>query len=193
METSFRFDLWQWLKAIIRHWIAIAGGAAVAVILLIGSIWAGGNWLRVLSALTLFGSFLCATFLAWRDEHRKMIGKERRSIPTQVVDLLAPKSTVMGLEQPDEICALITVSEELGSEEDVLWVCNELDQNSYVNPFAILGAMFEPGFEGKHLKFLQDARVTSRPISSMSDAVHYVHSWAPQNGLISKDRVPRSR
>jgi hypothetical protein len=59
--TSLSSDLWQWIKAIIRHWIAIAGGAAVAVIFLIASIWGGGNWLRVLSVVTLFGSFVCAT------------------------------------------------------------------------------------------------------------------------------------
>ena len=180
-------DLWQWLKAIVHHWIAIAGGTAVAVIFLVASIWAGSNWLRVLSMLTLFGSFVCATFLAWRDEHGKTIGKERCSILNNVVDLLQPKPTVMGVERPAEIRALIAVSDDFGSEEDVAWVCQQLNEHGHIDPFGILGTVLEPGFDGKRLKFLQDARVQSPPISSMSDALRYAQWWASSNGLARND------
>ena len=166
----------------------MAGGAAVSVIFLIASILSGGYWLRILSLVTLFGSFVCATFLAWRDEHRKTIGKERRSILNTVVALLRPKTTVVGVETPDEIRALIAVSDEFGSEEDVVWVCKQLDEHGHVDPFGILGAMFEPGLDGKRLKFLQDARVTTPPIRSMGEALRYVNLWAPKNGLRRKDR-----
>ena len=64
-----------WVKAIFHHWIAVAGGAAVAVIFLVASIWNGDVWLRFMG--TLFGSFVWATFLAWRDEYRKTVGKKR--------------------------------------------------------------------------------------------------------------------
>ena len=178
-----------WLKAIIRHWIAIAGGAVVAVIFLIASIWGGGYWLRILSFVTLVGSFICATFLSWRDERRNTIGKECRTILNEVVERSRGKLTVTGFMQPDEICALIDLSDKFGSEEDVLWVCKQLDDHGHVDPFGILGAVFEPGFDGKRLKFLQNARVHSTPIRSMGAAVHYVHSWAPQNGLTRKDGV----
>jgi len=40
----------------------------------------------------------------------------------RVVDLLRPEVTVVGVRQPDEIYALIQVSEDFGSEEDVEWV-----------------------------------------------------------------------
>jgi hypothetical protein len=192
-RSSLWSDLSQWLKAIVHHWIAIAGGAAVAVIFLIASIWVGGDWLRFLSVLALFGSFVCATFLAWRDEHAKTIGKERRSILNNVVDFLRPKVTVLGSERPDEICALIEVSDDFGSEEDVAWVSQQLDEHSHIDPFAILGTMLEPGFDGKRLKFLQDARVQSPPISSMSDALRYAHLWASSNGLARKDLMPTGK
>jgi hypothetical protein len=131
--------------------------------------------------------FVSATFLAWRDEHRKTIGKERRSILNKIVERSRHRSPTLGLVEPAPICELIELSDEFGSEEDVVWVCNQLDQHGHIEPFGLLGGMFEPGFEGKRLKFLQDARVYSRPIRSMSDALEYVHSWAPSNGLTRKD------
>jgi hypothetical protein len=148
-----------------------------------------GDWLPVLSWGILAVSFVGASFATWRDEYRKTIGKERRSILNRVVDLLDPKVTVRGEQRPDEICALIAASHEFGSEEDVVWICKQLNDHGHVDPFGILGGMFEPGFDGKRLKFLQDARVHSTPIGSMSDALHYAHYWASSNGLTRKDGV----
>jgi len=101
---------------------------------------------------------------------------------------MRPEVTVVGVRKLDEICALIAVSEEFGSEEDVEWVCQQLDEQGHVDPFAILGGggVFKPGFDGKRLKFLQDARVAQ--ISSMTKAIEYVHStWASKNGLTRND------
>jgi putative effector of murein hydrolase len=45
----FGSDLYQWFKAIIHHWVAIAGGALVAVVF---QIWSGiwrHDWLPVLT------------------------------------------------------------------------------------------------------------------------------------------------
>jgi hypothetical protein len=184
METSLRSDLCEWSKAIIHNWIAIAGGAVVAVIFVIASIWVGGYWLRILSLVTLLGSLVCATFLAWRDEHRKTIGKEWRSILNKVVELTAG----IGITTADPIVGLIKYSDEFGSEEGVEWVCRQLDEQGHGDPFAIIGggAVFKPGFDGKRLKFLQDARVAR--ISSMTKAIDYVHStWASKNGLTRSD------
>lgn len=177
METSVWSDLRQWVKAIIRHWRVTAGGSTVAVIFLVASIWVGGYWLRILSGVTLFVSFLWATFLAWRDEHRKMIGKVRRSILNKVVECSAS-------ENPDILGALIKVSHEFGSEEDVEWVCRQLGEHHDYDPFEILpaGAVIDPSFDGKRLKFLQDARVVR--IGSLREAIEYLHSqWAAKNGL----------
>jgi hypothetical protein len=177
MEASVWSDLWQWRKAIFHHWIAVTGGAAVAVIFIIASLWAGGNWLRVLSGVTLFGSFIWATFLTWRDEHRKTVGKERRLILQKAVGIANSKNV-------DHIVALIELSDEFGSEEDVEWVCQQLDEHGHGDPFGILHGMFEPGFDGKRLKFLEDALIAEYPIASESDAVKYVnYQWGSKNGL----------
>jgi hypothetical protein len=181
MKTSLWSDLWQWFKAIIRHWIAVAGGAGAGVISLIATIW-GSDWLRLLGLAILAVSLASATFLAWRDEYRKTIGKNRRSILQKVVEIVnSPQRNV------DHIVAVIELSDEFGSEEDVEWVCRQLDEHGHVDPFGILHEMFEPGFDGKRLKFLQDACVAQYPISSLSDAVNYVqYEWASKNGLTSK-------
>jgi hypothetical protein len=182
METSVWSDLWQWVKAIFHHWIAVAGGAAVAVIFLVASIWNGDvYWLRILSEVTLFGSFVWATFLAWRNEYRKTVGKERRLILQKAVENMN-RSLVN-----DDIVAIIELSDEFGSEEDVEWVCRQLDEHGHGDPFGILHEMFEPGFDGKRLKFLQDARVAQYPIASLSDALNYVkYEWGAKNGLTER-------
>jgi hypothetical protein len=182
MKTSLWSDLWQWLKAIIRHWIAIAGGAAVAVIFLIASIWVGGYWMRILSLVTLFGSLICAIFLAWRDEFRKTIGTDRRWILEKAVELLNSGTGV------DALGALIRLSDNFQNEEAVEWVCQQLDANGHLDPFGVLGETFSPGFDGKRLKFLQDARLAPGPICSISEAVSYVgYTWGSQNGLTARD------
>jgi hypothetical protein len=121
-------------------------------------------------------------FLAWRDEHRKTIGKERRSILNKIVELNSSGNT-------DIFGALIKVSDEFGSDEDVEWVCQQLDEQCDYDPFAIIcsGAVWDPGFDGKRLKFLQDARVAR--IGSLEEAIQYFLSgWYSKNGLVPKGR-----
>jgi hypothetical protein len=149
---------------------------------LIASLWVGGYWLRILGLVTLFGSFVCATFLAWRDEYQKTIGKQRRRILEEIVQLLNDKT-----EEVDSLGAVIRLSDAFRSEEDVEWVCQQLDEHGHIDPFGVLSESFEPGFDGKRLKFLQDARVTPGQIYSISDAMRYVAStWASKNGLTEK-------
>ena len=184
VETSLWSDLWQWFRAIIRHWIAIAGGAAVAVIFLVATIWGGGGyWLQILSAVTLFVSFVYATFLAWRDEYRKTLGKERRRLLEEAVELVINKP--LGL---DSLGGVIRLSDKFRSEEDVEWVCQQLDERDHLDPFGVLGETFQPGFDGKRLKFLQDARVAPGPIRSISEAMDYIgYTWGSQNGLTARN------
>jgi hypothetical protein len=46
--------------------------------------------------------------------------------------------------KPEQTClgALIRVSDEFGSEEDLTWVCQELDVQGPDDPFRIIGAEF---------------------------------------------------
>jgi hypothetical protein len=174
-------DLYPWFKAIIHHWVASAGCALVAVFQICYGIWRH-DWPPGLSWAILAACFVWATFLAWRDEHRKTIDKERRSILNKIVELRE------GVIKPDPLGALIKVSDEFVSEDDVEWVCQQLDEQGHGDPFAIIGggALFKPGFDGKRLKFLQDGRVAQ--IRSLTKAIEYVHStWASKNGLTRSD------
>lgn len=185
METSLRSDLWKWLQALIRHWVAIAGCALFAVFQICYAIWRR-DWLPVLSWGILGVSFVGATFATWRDEYRKTIGKQRRRILEEVVQLLNDKP-----EEVDSLGAVIRRSDKFRSEEDVEWVCQQLDEHGHLDPFGVLGESFEPGFDGKRLKFLQDARVAPGQIYSISDAMRYVAStWASKNGLTERPAPP---
>ncbi len=87
----------------------------------------------------------------------------------------------------EQIVAVIELSDEFGSEEDVEWVCEQLDEHGHGDPFGILHDTFEPGFDGKRRKFLEDARVAQYPIGSLRDAVNYVkYEWASKNGLTER-------
>jgi hypothetical protein len=178
LKTSNWADLGQWLKALTRHWIARIGGPLIAAFQILYGIWRR-DWPPALGWAILAGCFVWATFLAWRDEHRKTIGKNRRSILQKAVEIVNSSH-----RNVDHIVAVIELSDEFGSEEDVEWVCQQLDEHGHGDPFGILHEMFEPGFDGKRLKFLQDARVAQYPIGSLSDAVNYVmYEWASKNGL----------
>jgi hypothetical protein len=99
-------DLYPWFKAIIHHWVTSAGCALVAVFQICYGIWRH-DWPPGLSWAILAACFVWATFLAWRDEHRKTIDKERRSILNKIVELRE------GVIKPDPLGALIKVSDEL--------------------------------------------------------------------------------
>lgn len=140
------------------------------------------DWPPVLSWAILAACFFWATFLAWRDEHRKTIGKQRRDILEEVVHVLNNFP-----EKVDSLGALISVSQSFHREEDVEWVCQQLDEHGHLDPFGVLGVAFEPGFDGKRLKFLDDARIAPVQIYSISDAMSYVSStWASKNGLTER-------
>lgn len=179
METWLLSDFWKWLKAIMTHWIARIGGPLVAAFQIFYGIWRR-DWPPALGWAILAGCFVWATFLAWRDEHRKTIGRERRLILNKVIDLISESGT-------DVLGALIRVSDEFGSDEEVAWVCQQLDEHGHYDPFGVIPvtAVFEPGFDGKRLKFLEDARVAG--INRLEEAIDYLHSgWASKNGLIDR-------
>jgi hypothetical protein len=75
----------QWLKAIGRHWIAVLGGGVVALVQL-------AYGLRYQSSpplitwVILLACLFAATFLGWRDEHRKATTLERAEQIKVVLD-----------------------------------------------------------------------------------------------------------
>ena len=80
------FLLWGW--AVIRHWIAILGGAAVSVGLLVWAYY-GPDGTRLPSMVWwtgLTGGFVIACYLAWRDEN---------VTATQLLTAARPKLTLV--------------------------------------------------------------------------------------------------
>jgi hypothetical protein len=185
MKTSNWADLGQWFRALTRHWIARIGGPLVAAFQILYGIWRR-DWPPALGWAILAGCFVWAAFLAWRDEHRKTIGKARRAILNEYVDVMQNAERGWFV---DPVTTLIKLSDRFGSEEDVEWVCEQLDQHGHSDPFKVIAWGFEVGaFDGKRLKFLWDARVAEPEITSVSDALSFLERWAPRNGLTPKNR-----
>src|SRR2546427_9308954 len=68
-------DLWAYVQALWRHWASLLAGPTATVILLVWQVFARTNitpwvfWLVALTGIPLAG------FLAWRDEHVKVLGQ----------------------------------------------------------------------------------------------------------------------
>jgi hypothetical protein len=62
----------QWLKSVVKHWIALLGCAGIAAFQLVYSIWQQSSP-PVITWLILFLCVFAAVFLAWRDEYRKAV------------------------------------------------------------------------------------------------------------------------
>lgn len=68
-------DIWLYLQALWKHWASLLAGPTATVILLVWQVFARTNipswvfWLVALTGIPLAG------FLAWRDEHMKVLGQ----------------------------------------------------------------------------------------------------------------------
>src|SRR5712692_7308767 len=68
-------DVWQYVRALWKHWASLLAGPTATVILLVWQVFEKTNitpWVFWLVALT---GVPVAGFLAWRDEHRKVAPK----------------------------------------------------------------------------------------------------------------------
>ena len=188
VKTWLQSDIWTWLKALVRNWVAIAGCALFAVFQICYAIWRR-DWLPVLS----WGISCClvcrGNVCDFADRTPKTIGKQRRRILEKVVQLVRDHP-----EEVDTLGAVARLSDNFRSEEDVEWVCQQLDEYGHSDPFVVLDESFEPGFAGKRLKFLQDARVAPGQVYSIRDAMRYVaFTWASKNGLTARRLSDRDR
>jgi hypothetical protein len=59
----------EWIKGVFRHWIAVCGGV-VALILFAYGLWYQSSP-PLITWVILLACLFAATFLAWRDEHRR--------------------------------------------------------------------------------------------------------------------------
>ena len=61
----------------------------------------------------------------------------------------------------DSFGALLNYSDELGTEEDVVWICDALKNGGHQHPFEILEKIAPTAFRGYRLAFLQEARAAN--------------------------------
>jgi hypothetical protein len=125
-------ELWRWFKAVLVWWFKTVGGSLVAVFQICYSL-KYREAPPVISWCLLGFCFLIASFLAWRDERKKSLGKNRRAILTEVVDLVKKPSG----EKYSWLAALIKHCDDFHDEKSVLWVRRELGKH-HIDPFAIL-------------------------------------------------------
>ncbi len=128
--------------------------------------------------------------------------RRRRAILTKVVDRLRNYTThisqvighppVTRIEgKADPIGALVELCEEFEEEEDVVWVCKRLDEDTdWVDPFRFYELKYGcDAFEGKRLKFLRSARIKSGPrILNDNDALLFIDvGWGQRNKVAERD------
>jgi len=82
------------------------------------------------------------------------------------------------------------VSEEFGSEEDVEWMCQQLDEQDLPRRsfcYYPEAGVFKPGFKGVNdLKFSSRLRRVAQ-ISSMTKAIEYLHNtWASKKWTFTR-------
>src|SRR5207248_6015048 len=88
----------------------------------------------------------------------------------------------------DSIGALIKFSEELQTEEDVVWVCGQLKVGGHDHPFGLLELTSNNAMSGRWLNFLQEARASSVDIKRFSSAVSFAAKQWSQKDVYLKGR-----
>jgi hypothetical protein len=188
---EFLSDLLRYAWTVFLWWLAVFG--CITTLSLFSEKFRKGEVSLNTYLWIAAGCYIVAAFIVWRIEHTKVRGKDRRQMLTNVMDLVDEVSI---WKRPDgnvaryeTIGALIHLSEDFGSEGDVVWVCNEL-QHTELNsdPFGFYELKYGRGaFRRKRLKFLRDARVSGRPIKNDEDALNYIYSvWGDKHGLIEE-------
>src|SRR6266571_2723380 len=100
--TEWLIEIGYFLRSILLRWINAVGGAAIAFM----QIWYTGKTSPVSPWEILATCFILASFLAWRDEYRKVITKNRRATLYKIRDLIQTTTTKQLPERFDSIGAL---------------------------------------------------------------------------------------
>ena len=182
-------DLWEYIKTVARHWVAGVTGGLLAVAMMLSGVFHPFPRNIVLGGL--LGYVLLASYYAWKEERRKVYGKNARAILTGITDRVHHRQIYKhGMLQADSrfdvIEGLINASDDFNNEGDVEWVCRALDSTSHSDPFVGFELNYgQDAFKGKRLKFLRDARISGHEIKTDSEALHYIRAvWGDANGLV---------
>jgi len=124
--------------------------------------------------------------------------QSQRHILLEMTTLLQEKAPPAGGGAPyvptkiyDPIGALIAVSEQFNTEQDVIDACHSLAEADYGDPFSYLELLLPPNlFHGKRLKFIKDAKLNQEPIKTEKQAYDFFcNFWADRNGITLPNEV----
>ena len=181
-------ELGHFVRSMLLRWINLVGGAAIAFM---QTVYPGKepDWSAPAILVTCF---VVASFLAWRDEHRKSLTKDRRSTLYKIRDLIHSSANDHPDKKYDSFGALVKHSGELSSEEDVLWVCEALEAGGHDAPFKTFDKIAGPAFRGHKLTFLQEARASRLEIRRITSAISFaVKRWSRKDVYIKEHRAYR--
>ncbi len=183
--TEWLIEIGYFLRSILLRWINAVGGAAIAFM----QIWYTGKTSPVSPWEILATCFILASFLAWRDEYRKVITKNRRATLYKIRDLIQTTTTKQLPERFDSLGALVKYSDELNTERDVNWICDALKLGGHEHPFQILDKVSNKAFLGRRLQFLQEARGSKLDIKRASSAISFaLKTWSQKERYIKGHR-----
>ena len=81
----------------------------------------------------------------------------------------------------ESIGALIAYSEEIESENEVEWFCDELVKHHYGHPFEVTELYMEDFMRGQRLSVLREASLNEGKIKSQSHFLFFLNSnWSGQ-------------
>ena len=138
----------------------ITGGSITAIVAIYVAF--GGKtpewvvWTFILLAL------IVAAFVAWREQFHKVCAKYQHDKLTEIIDLIRSETDFE--KRYDSIGALIKHANDLNTEDEVKWYCEQLVKHGYKHPFEWLEAQAGDAFNGKWLLFLREARLNPIPI-----------------------------
>ena len=174
-------DLGAFILALLPRTVAKITGGLVAAVLAIYCVfghplYAWLAWLFV--ALFLFS----AAFSAWRDEHQKNKSKAKQELFTKMVDLIKEDAAAGWPIRPtrfDSIGALIQFSNEIQTEGELYWYCDEFLKHGYKRPLYDFETWAAELFKGNWLPVLREARHRQNEITNQVTFLSFLaNEWS---------------
>ena len=125
------------------------------------------SWLRTGKLWQVGGLFLVVcivVFVIWWLVLRSK--GQNRKLLIQIVDLIRS-------ETYEPIGAMVKFSDQIGTERQTKWLCDELVKHKYEHPFSQLDHYSQNALQGKWLKFLQEARLRKNEVKSFINAYDF--------------------
>lgn len=106
-----------------------------------------------------------------------MSDQERQRLLITIRDLIHGTSGKPLSEKIDVIGALIRSSPDFQTEQDVVWLCEQLENRQFQNPFKIVESGAPGVFEGRKLEALMEARTAKIEIRNITSFISFVAKY----------------